>query len=357
MDRLSQRDLRALLGFLRGCYSIRNIDTYLTHTLAELRLLIPVALAGYCEMNPTRAKSKNWFDPPGVATPATDLMWEAHMQEHPVLSHVQKTGDYRALKISDFCSQREFQRTALYNEIYRRMGIEDVLCLAATLDRHSVMGIALHREKRSFTGRERLLLNLIRPHIIQARENALRVTQIENERRQLHQTLENLDQGVVVLSGVGRVLFMTARARQWLGEFFGEAALAHDKLPDTVRQWVRHQEESLCEAKLACPRTALVRDREGKRLHVRLVSGAGQSLLLLAKQVTAPAPSGFRDFGLSPREAEVLAWVTQGKTNSDIAAILNASPRTIQKHLEHVFQKLGVETRTAAAVWALEKNS
>jgi DNA-binding CsgD family transcriptional regulator len=59
----------------------------------------------------------------------------------------------------------------------------------------------------------------------------------------------------------------------------------------------------------------------------------------------------FRD--LTPREVEVLYWVIRGKTNRDIGDILSLSPRTVHKHLEHVFEKLGVETRTAAAALAL----
>lgn len=55
---------------------------------------------------------------------------------------------------------------------------------------------------------------------------------------------------------------------------------------------------------------------------------------------------------LTAREAEVLSWVARGKTNRDIAEILGMSPRTVNKHLEHVFEKLGVETRTAAAAAA-----
>jgi DNA-binding CsgD family transcriptional regulator len=52
------------------------------------------------------------------------------------------------------------------------------------------------------------------------------------------------------------------------------------------------------------------------------------------------------------REAEVLARVAQGKTNREIGLILGTSDRTVQKHLEHVFQKMGVETRTAATLRA-----
>jgi DNA-binding CsgD family transcriptional regulator len=56
---------------------------------------------------------------------------------------------------------------------------------------------------------------------------------------------------------------------------------------------------------------------------------------------------------LTLREAEVLYWVVKGKINRDIAAILGLSPQTVKKHLEHIFTKLGVETRTSAATLAL----
>ncbi|SDS26623.1 response regulator transcription factor [Pseudomonas oryzae] len=56
-----------------------------------------------------------------------------------------------------------------------------------------------------------------------------------------------------------------------------------------------------------------------------------------------------RRYQLTGREVEVLEWVACGKTNRDIGEILGLSPRTVNKHLEHVYVKLGVETRTAAA--------
>lgn len=75
----------------------------------------------------------------------------------------------------------------------------------------------------------------------------------------------------------------------------------------------------------------------------------------------APNPAGGTPvadrFGLTARECEVLDWVAKGKTNRDIAEILGMSPRTVNKHLEHVFEKLGVETRTAAASFALRPAS
>ena len=58
--------------------------------------------------------------------------------------------------------------------------------------------------------------------------------------------------------------------------------------------------------------------------------------------------------GLTPREAEVLLWVAQGKSNADIAIIAGASEKTVKNHMTHVFEKLGVEGRNAATVRALE---
>ncbi len=60
------------------------------------------------------------------------------------------------------------------------------------------------------------------------------------------------------------------------------------------------------------------------------------------------------NFGLTPREAEVLLWVAQGKTNPDVATILGTRPSTVRTHLERVFAKLGVETRHAAGLRAIE---
>jgi DNA-binding CsgD family transcriptional regulator len=56
---------------------------------------------------------------------------------------------------------------------------------------------------------------------------------------------------------------------------------------------------------------------------------------------------------LTAREAEVLLWLSYGKSNADISEVLKISPRTVQKHLERIYEKLGVETRSAAATVAL----
>ena len=66
------------------------------------------------------------------------------------------------------------------------------------------------------------------------------------------------------------------------------------------------------------------------------------------------SPSPLESLGLSQREAEVLFWMAQGKTNAEIGVILDISPATAKKHLENIYQKLAVEGRNAATLRALE---
>jgi DNA-binding NarL/FixJ family response regulator len=66
-----------------------------------------------------------------------------------------------------------------------------------------------------------------------------------------------------------------------------------------------------------------------------------------------PAENSLGSLGLTPREAEVLTWIAQGKSNYEIGMILTACTGTICKHVEHILAKLNVENRTAAAVVAI----
>ena len=80
---------------------------------------------------------------------------------------------------------------------------------------------------------------------------------------------------------------------------------------------------------------------------------ADQFLLRLTRETGSDSPAEFsKELGLTSREGEVLSWLSKGKTNRDIAQILELSPRTVDKHLEQIYAKLGVENRTAAAAVA-----
>jgi len=84
------------------------------------------------------------------------------------------------------------------------------------------------------------------------------------------------------------------------------------------------------------------------RLSVAADPGAGTPAPL-----AGVAPHGEPALPLTPRELDVMRWLAAGKTDRDIGAILSISPRTVQKHLQRIYEKLGVETRTAAVMRVL----
>lgn len=167
-------------------------------------------------------------------------------------------------------------------------------------------------------------------------------THIRNARllAQATHAIDAVSHAAVALRGDGMPLWRTQQAGDWLAQFFPDDAQDGLTLPSTVRDWLQ---PALTSGEAGA---ALAVEREGATLHLTLSRRRHELLLLLeVKQSTA----SLERYQLTPRETEVLNWVAKGKTNRDIGDILGMSPRTVNKHLEHIFVKLGVETRAAAA--------
>jgi Response regulator containing a CheY-like receiver domain and an HD-GYP domain len=81
---------------------------------------------------------------------------------------------------------------------------------------------------------------------------------------------------------------------------------------------------------------------------------SSSTLIYLEEKAPPPSPEMLHVLGLTPREAEILFWVAQGKTSPEIAIIVGNAPATVKKHVENITAKLGVETRLAAALKAME---
>ncbi|MFT3953916.1 MAG: response regulator [Piscinibacter sp.] len=142
--------------------------------------------------------------------------------------------------------------------------------------------------------------------------------------------------GVIVVDARGRLAWRSPQAQAWLERFFAA--------------------ESACIAWLLAAGAEAERSAaDGRTLLARRLGevGLGETMWLLRLREAGEAPaSRLATASLTPRETEVLSWIAKGKTNRDVAEILGMSPRTVNKHLEHVFEKLGVETRAAAAALA-----
>jgi DNA-binding NarL/FixJ family response regulator len=154
---------------------------------------------------------------------------------------------------------------------------------------------------------------------------------------------------LVAVNAQGQVLWITPEG----AKLFGKALEGFSAENPQWREDISPLLARIFEQKLG--RTLLYNTPRGA-LYASFVgeSGPDEHLIRLSDDNASGDEETLREaFDLTGREAEVLLWITQGKSNRDVAAILACSPRTVNKHLEQIFQKLRVENRTAAAMLAL----
>ncbi len=157
---------------------------------------------------------------------------------------------------------------------------------------------------------------------------------------------------LLAVNAVGKIMWATPQAQKLLSDALTPDSDDDVVLPDPIPQWLDQARKGKAGSKAAIM-TALP-GNEQLRLQYMGRLGSNEFLLRLAKDSGAETPSEFSsELGLTTREGEVLSWLSKGKTNRDIAQILGLSPRTVDKHLEQIYSKLGVENRTAAAAIAV----
>jgi DNA-binding response OmpR family regulator/DNA-binding CsgD family transcriptional regulator len=150
----------------------------------------------------------------------------------------------------------------------------------------------------------------------------------------------------------GRIMWATPQAQKLLLATLSAVAEQDLVLPPPMLQWLEQAQTGNAGSKAAG--MASFPTNEQIRLQYMGKLGPNEFLLRLAKDSSSDMPAEFSsELGLTTREGEVLSWLSKGKTNRDIAQILGLSPRTVDKHLEQIYSKLGVENRTAAAAVAV----
>ncbi|MGY4406991.1 DNA-binding NarL/FixJ family response regulator [Bradyrhizobium sp. USDA 3315] len=156
---------------------------------------------------------------------------------------------------------------------------------------------------------------------------------------------------LLAVNNAGALLWATPQAQRLLSDTLADAA-DNFVLPDPMPQWLEQAQKGKTGSKTAT--MASFPGNEQLRLQYMGKLGPNEFLLRLAKDTSGDMPAEFSsELGLTTREGEVLSWLSKGKTNRDIAQILGLSPRTVDKHLEQIYAKLGVENRTAAAAIAV----
>jgi DNA-binding response OmpR family regulator len=157
---------------------------------------------------------------------------------------------------------------------------------------------------------------------------------------------------LLAVNSEGKIMWATPQAQKLLSDALSSGSDDDVVLPDPIPLWLDQARKGKAGSK-ATIMTALP-GNDQLRLQFMGRFGTNEFLLRLAKDSGTETPTEFSsELGLTTREGEVLSWLSKGKTNRDIAQILGLSPRTVDKHLEQIYSKLGVENRTAAAAIAV----
>lgn len=182
------------------------------------------------------------------------------------------------------------------------------------------------------------VLARVRTHLRLARLQRELAEELEMRRDAEEQLRDSLDRALMVVSPEGRILFATRLAQTLLTRSFPEVLPGN--LPNELRE-------------LSADRHAPAGEVAPGLSARPLTGGLGEPLVIELQANASLGPNALLALGLTPREAEVLFWLSEGKTNAEIGVILNSARRTVEKHVEHILEKLQVENRAAAIRAAL----
>jgi DNA-binding CsgD family transcriptional regulator len=322
MNDLDATDLGRVARFLGEIAAIEDDEPFPPELLAALRRLVPCDWVGFSELDRVQMRELGHVEDPLWEGPLPEVSyWEIRL-EHPACHYHETTGDFRALKLSDFMTRRELHRSRIYQEWFRPFGTMHQLTVGLDAPLwHTKVFLFDRCPGRDFTERDKAVLDALRPHLAARYAAAQERTRL----RDVLLLVEQADASVVLLDKTDRIAFATETATELLQRYFGPTS---GRVPKAVTSWLR--------ASAAEPLTV---DDHDRSLVVRAVGEA----LLLEERAAEPR--------LTPREREILELVADGLTNAAIAERLWLSPGTVRRHLENVYEKLGVHTRTAAAAF------
>lgn len=334
---LSHEEHLDVLACVERLYQCRSLAAFPDHVLAAVAPLVPSTLSAFNEVNLARNRVVWVMDRAVESMAVIQENWERHSAEHPLVRYVTETGDGQAIKISDLLSEAAYHQLAIYQTVYRGLGAEDQMSLTIRSDEGIIIALAFNRRQRDFTESERVKLNLIRPHLLQAYANLEELAGHADETADLRTALRETGHGLIALDATDGIAHASPGACECLARYF-PGAEPRAAVPADILEWLTTD-----------PTTPFTRAAGDGRLVVRRPRGAERRLILVSEETRRCLPTGAR---LTDREMDVLHWLAAGKSNAEIATILGLAHGTVKRHVEKLIAKLGVQNRTGAAARA-----
>ena len=350
---LSSSDLSKVLSAVELLNSGTGMDTLPGRTLRCVLSLIPNEMAIFDGFDSSGEYSGyHWYSPPGCISGELIKRLGELIHDHPIYKNVLAARKETTFRISEFVSLPEFHRTPLFNDVYRAVGGDAQMGTTMQVSPQLYVTHSLYREGHDFTELECEMLRLITPHLKAAFRNARAIDQLEGEKRYLSAAVTK---GIVVLDSEGNVVFQSEFAGKLLGKYFQEREA--NGLPSFLNHYLRKVASAAVGKDYYRPPEPLRFVERSGELKVDIALDANRrELTLVFDEKISNSPGDYICLGLTPRESEILCWISKGKTNPEIAILCEISPRTVHKHVENILTKLGVETRMAAVRYAESRN-
>jgi DNA-binding CsgD family transcriptional regulator len=349
VTRLGNADLEGALRFVREAHAESGVDPFPAHVLELLRRLVGSEQAAFFQSDRVHKRLRwctfthedgRFGSGDGEDEPEEwDTFWRLQ-GEHPLCPAV-TAGRFDAMKISDVLRRRQWHRTTLYNDYYCGflLGMEHEMEVGIKSPLDHSKTFVFQSAGRDFTERDRALLNLLAPHFAQLDHASTARRTAALGLIELQASDPDARRGILLPDRAGREIDAASeRARCLLAAYFPDAHSI--RLPAVLSGWLEYgrarenspqlDRELAPQLKLSGPAGILTIER----------ARVGGAEVVVLEESVAPL--------LTAREREVLDLVAEGKRNSDIAQDLWVSPSTVRKHLENIYEKLGVGTRTAA---------
>lgn len=348
MKRLNHQDLQTLFSALSGLHADFNAKTLPQRTLEAIDKIIPGQAIFFDAFDTESTYVFNsWTNREDLYTAEGMEIFNRFAHQHPLIPDIIGSRIKSAIKITDYLSQTEYERLDLFNEYYRYAHLNRQMGLVLQIASDFTFACTVHRRGEDYTERDRLILTLLAPHLTSCIDNSLAF-------ERLNSTTAVRSVGVIAVDLNGKIQFVNDFARELLERYFAGEKTADNSLPENLWNWTKIH-DSANEKKFELPCLPFKIKNPVGELTVRLASSnAIQEKTLLLEEKKSLCPQMLEQLNVTRREAEILFWIAQGKTDPEIGLLLFISPRTVHKHAENIYVKLGVETRTAAMLKALD---
>lgn len=181
METLFHKDILALNKAIGDIYAVRDMDSFYRQVFASLKSLIPCDTISYNELTRQYHFTKGMHDTSVHHHFFKKVLhiWNDLVRQHPFHGHLHEE---RAIKTSDYAPIKRFKDTDLYNEYYRHIDVENQLSAGLSTNKERPVIFCLNRKSSDFSERDRLILTLLRPHIIAAMRNVKEFCRLRLER-------------------------------------------------------------------------------------------------------------------------------------------------------------------------------